>query len=201
MNRSFITNLVSLAAFLRSAELGGRLTRMNSASSRTRDLVAVAGLACGAVFGLAGTLVTQASWRQVFWAVDGIGLVVATSLLAVRFLRNGHDCIAAGFLVYAIAESVILSGTPAGLAASIPSFGAGVALWATSLIMTSIPKGFTTWIRVIACLAAVLFAITASRIFLGEQLSPTASPLPFFAYPFLILTFGGWSWTLLRREG
>jgi len=27
---------------------------------------------------------------------------------------------------------------------------------------------------------------------------PTSSPLPLFAYPFLVLTFGGWIWTLLK---
>jgi hypothetical protein len=30
-------------------------------------------------------------------------------------------------------------------------------------------------------------------------LLPTSSPLPFFAYPFLVLTFIGWIWTLLRE--
>ena len=173
---------------------------MNSNSSRTLDLVAVAGLAVGGAFGLTGAVVAQASLRQALWSVDGVGLVVATTLLAVRFLKKGRDCIAAGFLVYAIAESVILSGTPAGLAASVPSFGGGVALWATSLLMTSIPKGFATWIRLVASLAAILFAITAARIFWGEQLTPLSSPLPFFAYPLLVVTFAGWIWTLVHQD-
>ena len=158
------------------------------------------GIALGAVFGLAGTVVAQASLRQAFWLVDGVGLVVATALLTVRFFRKGHDCIAAGFLVYAIAESVLLSGTAAGLAGSVPSFGGGVALWATSLLLTSIPKGFAWWIRLVGTLAAVLFAITAGRIFWGDQLLPISSPLPFFAYPFLVITFGGWIWTLIRQD-
>ena len=45
---------------------------------------------------------------------------------------------------------------------------------------------------------AILFAITSARIFWGEQLLPIASPLPFFAYPFLVLAFVGWIWTLLK---
>ncbi len=28
---------------------------------------------------------------------------------------------------------------------------------------------------------------------------PTTSPLPFFAYPVLVLTFLGWIWSLLRE--
>jgi hypothetical protein len=38
-----------------------------------------------------------------------------------------------------------------------------------------------------------------ARIFWGEHVLPTASPLPFFAYPFLVLTIAGWIWTLLKR--
>ena len=94
----------------------------------------------------------------------------------------------------------IALGAVFGLAGSVPSFGGGVALWATSLLLTSIPKGFATWIRLVGTLAAVLFAITAGRIFWGDQLLPISSPLPFFAYPFLVITFGGWIWTLIRQD-
>ena len=48
------------------------------------DMVAIVGLVAGAVFGIAGTLVSQASLRQTFWAIDGVGIVVATTLLAIR---------------------------------------------------------------------------------------------------------------------
>jgi hypothetical protein len=44
-----------------------------------------------------------------------------------------------------------------------------------------------------------IWLITSARIFLGEQLLPTTAPLPFFAYPFLVLTFIGWIWSLLRE--
>ena len=55
-------------------------------------------------------------------------------------------------------------------------------------------------VRAVGLLAAVLFIITALRIFWGEPLLPTTSPLPFFAYPFLVLTFLGWIWSLLRES-
>jgi hypothetical protein len=170
---------------------------MKSASDRNRDLVAVVGLALGAVFGLAGTLVSQDPIRQVLWAIDGVGLVVATALLTVRFMRLDQDCVAAGFLVFAIGESLLVSGTAAGLSGSVPSFAGGVALWAAALLMISVPNVFATWIRVVGVLAAGLFILVAARIFSGEELLPTSTPLPFFAYPFLVLTFVGWIWTLL----
>ena len=152
------------------------------------------------MFGLAGTVVADASLRQVFWAIDGVGLVVATALLTLKFLRSGNDCVAAGFLVFVAGESLLLSGTAAGLAGSVPSFGAGVALWAAALLLISIPGTFAAWIRLAGMTAAVLFAVTAARIFLGEQLLPTSAPLPSVGYPLIVLTFVGWIWTLLRKN-
>jgi hypothetical protein len=169
--------------------------------SRRLDTVAALGLAIGGVFGLAGTLVEQAALRQALWAIDGVSLVVATALLTVKYLRSGNDCVAAGFLVFVVGESLLLSGTAAGLAGSVPSYAGGVALWSASLLMTSIPNLFALWIRLAGGVAAILFAVTAGRIFGGEQLLPTAAPLPSLGYPFLVLTFAGWIWTLLRRSG
>ena len=71
------------------------------------NVVAAIGLALGGVFGLVGTVVTQQNLRAASWGIDGVGLVVATSLLALRFLRKGNDYVAAGFLVFAIGEGVI----------------------------------------------------------------------------------------------
>ena len=44
-----------------------------------------------------------------------------------------------------------------------------------------------------------MFAITAGRIYAGEALLPTSSPLPFFAYPFLAVTLFGWAWVHYRN--
>jgi len=173
---------------------------VNTSSPTRLDLVAVVGLAIGGVFGLAGTFIGQPSLRQAFWAIDAVGLVVATALLTMKYFRMGNDCVAAGFLVFVAGESLLLSNTAAGLTASVPSFGAGIALWSASLLMTSLPKTFATWTRLAGTAAAVLFAITAGRIFWGEQVLPTAAPLPSLGYPFLVLTFAGWIVTLLRPE-
>ena len=45
------------------------------------NLITSIGLALGAVFGLAGTMVTQPHLQQVFWVIDSSGLVMATSLM------------------------------------------------------------------------------------------------------------------------
>ena len=164
------------------------------------NIVAVVGLALGAVFGMAGTFVTQRNLQAASWAIDGVGLVVATALLALKFSRKGNDMVAAGFMVFAIGEGVMLAGTATTLAASVPSFAAGTALWSAALLLTSVPRAFAVWARLAGVVGAILFAITAARIFWGEPVLPTSRPLPFFAYPFLVLTFVGWIWMLLRTD-
>ena len=174
---------------------------MNPTTHRKLNIVAATALAIGAVFGLAGTIVTHSHLQATLWAIDSVGLVMATTLLTVKFLRKGCDVIAAGFLVFAIGEGVILSGTAAGLVGSIPSFAAGIALWAAALLLISIPNEFSMWVRVIGIATAILFAVTSARMFWGEPLLPTSSPLPFFGYPFLVITIVGWITYLLKEHG
>ena len=131
-------------------------------------------------------------------SLDSVGLVMATALLALKYFRLGADIVAGGFLVFAIGEGVLLSGTAAGPAGSVPAFAAGTALWAAGLALVSGPRLFPTWLRLLGVVAAALFALTALRIYAGEPLHPTASPLPFFAYPFLVATLFGWAWTVTR---
>src|SRR5262245_18923096 len=121
--------------------------------------------------------------------MNGVALVIASVLLAIKYFRRGSDCVAAGFIVFAFGESLLVSGTAAGLEGSVPSFGAGVALWTAALFLTSIPKEFPIWVRLVGILGGILFAIVAVRIFWGEKLLPTSAPLPFNAYPVVVLTF------------
>lgn len=168
-------------------------------TQRRNDIIAIIGLILGATLGIGGTLVSTDSLRQTLWIIDGVGLVVATSLLAVRFFRSGEDIAAAGFLVFALGESLLIAGNAAGLDASVPSFGGGVALWSAGLLMISLSNSLAIWMRGVHVIAAVLFAVVAFRIASGEHLIPTSSPLPFFAYPFVVLGFVGWMVTLLKR--
>lgn len=161
-------------------------------------VVVSAGLVVGGVFGMAGTVVPSPTLRSGYWALDGTALIVATTLLAVHYFREGCDAIAAGFLVYAIGEAVMLGGTAGSLEASVPSFAAGTALWCAGLLMTSWAPVFPLWTRAAAWVAALLFGITSARIFLGAPLTPLTQPLPYFAYPFLVLTFAGWFWKTVK---
>ena len=164
------------------------------------NALAVCGLALGGVFGMIGAAVADPHLRTASWGLDAVGLIVAAALLALKFFRVGNDCVAAGFLVLSIGEAVMLSGTAGTLEASVPSFGAGAALWSAALLLTSVPRQFAVWNRLAGITASILFSITSARIFWGEQVLPISSPLPFFAYPFLVLTFAGWIWSLLRED-
>ena len=164
------------------------------------NTIASIGLALGGVFGMIGTLVPQANVRNISWAIDSIGLIIATSLLSLKYFRKGSDFAAAGFLIFAIGESVMLSGTSGTLESSVPAFAAGTACWAAAMALVGAAGEFAAWVRIVGIIAAALFAITSVSIFWGEPLTPLASPLPFFAYPFLVLTFAGWIWSLLREK-
>jgi hypothetical protein len=63
-------------------------------------IVTVVGLVLGAVLGMAGTFVAARNLQAASWAIDGVGLIVATALLALQFFRKGNDVVAAGFLVF-----------------------------------------------------------------------------------------------------
>jgi len=164
------------------------------------NVVASLGLALGGIFGMIGTMAPQASARNASWAIDSMGIVVAASLLSLKYFRKGCDFVAAGFLVLAIGESVMLSGTASELTASVPSFAAGTAAWAAAMLLISVPAEFPLLVRIFGIVTAVLFAIVSARIFLGEAITPLASPLPFFAYPFLVLTFAGWFWKTMKTS-
>ena len=165
--------------------------------SRLR-VIAVVGLVTGAVLGLAGTFAPSASLRGIAWGLDGTALVIATALLTVHHLRRGNELAAAGFLVFAVGEGLILSGAGMDLAASAPLFAAGVALWAASLALVSASGVMPALLRGTGFVASMLFAVVAVRIFAGEPLTPLSEPLPFFAYPFLVATLMGWAWVHWR---
>lgn len=167
---------------------------------KSANIVAVIGLALGGAFGMIGTFVSERRVQAACWGLDGVGLVVATALLALQFFRKGRDVVAAGFLVFSIGEAVMLSGTATTLAESAPSFAAGTALWAAALLLTSVPKEFASWVRIAGMIGSILFAITSGRILWGEPVLPTSSPLPFYAYPFLVITFIGWIWHLIKTD-
>ena len=117
-------------------------------------VLASVGLAVGGVFGMAGTFAPSASLRGLAWGIDGVGLVMAGTVLTLVFYRKGQDLVASGFLVFAVGESIILSGAAMDLTASVPSFGAGTSLWALALVLISVPRVFPLPVRLLGLLAA-----------------------------------------------
>ena len=161
-------------------------------------ILASIGLGVGGALGMAGTFSPSATLRGLAWGIDGIALVMACSLLTLRFFRMSQEVVAAGFMLFAIGESLLVSGAAMDLEHSAPSFGGGVGLWAAGLALISAPRVFPMVVRLLGFVAALLFAATACRIFAGAQITALSQPLPFFAYPVLVATFVGWMVTILR---
>jgi len=162
-------------------------------------VLASVGLAVGGILGMAGTFAPTAALRGVAWGIDGSALIMASAVLTVVFLREGQDMIAAGFLVFAIGESLVVATAAMELTAAVPFFGAGTGVWAMALALISAPRVFPLAVRLLGMTASLLLAVTALQILAGARLTPITTPLPFFAYPFLVATMAGWIWTLLRR--
>lgn len=167
-------------------------------TSRLR-LIASAGLVIGALLGMAGTF-APAALRGLAWGIDGTALIVATALLSIHYFRSGDDLAAAGFLIFVAGQTLIVSGAAMQLEASAPTFGAGAGLWAASLAAVSASTAMPNLLRGIGFIAAVLFAVVAVQIYTGTMLTPLSQPLPFFAYPVLVVTLIGWAWVQYRES-
>jgi hypothetical protein len=163
--------------------------------NRELRVLAAIGLVLGATLGMAGSIVAASNVRAVCWA----GVIVATVILALSYLRAAKMEVAAGFLIYAIGEAIMLTGTSMSLDASVPAFAAGTALWSLGLILISVPREFLLLTRLTGLIAAVEFGMVSLQIFWGRPLTPISRPLPMFAYPILVLTFFGWIWTIVRH--
>ena len=158
------------------------------------------GLAVGAILGMAGTFAPSPTLRGLAWGLDGVGLVMAGALLTVAFSRVGRDLAGAGFFVFTIGQALILSTAAMDLGAGIPAFGAGLALWAAGLVLVGVSGVFPIAVRALGFAAAVLFGVTALQIFAGALITPTSSPLPFYAYPVFVATLASWILALWRRQ-
>jgi hypothetical protein len=166
---------------------------------KSTKIIASSGLFIGGILGMAGSFAPSDSLRSLAWGVDAIGLIVAGALLVVYYFRKNEDATAAGFLIFIVGEAIILSSSGINLDANISSFGAGAALWATSLSIDQFTESIPIFVRSTGLIAAALFAVVSVRIFIGHPLNPLTQPLPFFAYPFFAATIFGWAWTLLRK--
>ena len=169
-------------------------------NERVTRITAATGLLIGGIFGMAGSFATDAPIRSLAWSIDGIALVLAASLLTIYYFRKGQDLTAAGFLIFAMGQSLVLSASGIDFAVRTSSFGAGVGLWAGSLLVVSSQKSFPLIIRATGFIAAALFSVVAVQIFTYKLVNPLTMPLPFYAYPVFVITIFGWAWTLLRKR-
>ncbi len=144
------------------------------------SVLASIGLTVGGILGMAGTFAPSAALRGLAWGIDGVALVMAGAILTVVFYRAGQDLVASGFLVFAIGEGIILSGAAMDLDASVQSFGAGSSLWATALVLISLPPVFLFPVRTLGLIAASLFMATALQIFAGVSALTHLVPIAFF---------------------
>src|SRR5882724_5159610 len=146
-------------------------------------ITAATGLLIGCILGMIGSVVPSDIARNVLWAIDSCGLILAAALLTLYSFKKGYDIVAAGFFIFAINES-------------IPAFGTGTCLWALSIGVVSSQRLFPVFVRCTGIISALLFAIVAFLIFTGHPATALTKPLPFFAYPFYAATLAGWAWTL-----
>jgi len=165
-------------------------------STRLRLLAAVC-LVVGGVLGMVGSFASPAV-RGIAWGLDGTALVIGAALLVVHYIRLGNELLAAAFLVFVAGQTLVASGSAMELSRSSASFAAGAGLWAAALVMISASSAIPIFVRVTAGIASVLFAITALQIFGGAALTTLTKPLPFYAYPFLVVTLFGLAWVHFR---
>jgi hypothetical protein len=156
-------------------------------------------LVVGGVLGMAGSFAPP-TVRAITWGLDGTLLVIGAALLAVHHIKRGHEQLAAGFLVFVAGQTLVVSGSAMELSASSPTFAAGVGLWAAALALVSVSSLLPVFVRVTGAISALMFAATALQTYGGLALTPLSKPLPFFAYPFLVLTLFGWAWHHYRSD-
>jgi len=161
------------------------------------NLLATGCLVAGGVLGMTGSFAPPAV-RGIAWGLDGTALVVGFVLLAVHYIKLGNEQLAAAFLVFVAGQTLVVSGSAMELSESSPLFAAGVGLWAAALAMICTSSAMPAFVRICSALASVLFAITSLQIYGGVALTPLSQPLPFYAYPVLVVTLFGFAWVHFR---
>lgn len=162
----------------------------------TRAMV-VGGLAVGAALGFGGNFVEQGSTQNVMYAISGVGLILASVLLAVQHLSAGRMLAAAGFVLLALGETRVLN--PTGVAGTEASFAVGVLLYAPALLLIALSSWPALWVRVAGAVAAIPFA-AHGLVHLGGGDVDSTGALAGIGYALLTVTVIGWILTVLRAD-
>ena len=171
---------------------------MSSSADRPLDYIAAGGLLVGAVFGLAGTFVASpdAPGQPVGDRQRCLGGGDQSAGPEILPSRSRHTSPPAFWSLRSARACCCRERPPDPRPVCRPSprgRRSGPRRSPSSVHRRQLPW----WVRALGGVGACMFAITAGRIYAGEALLPTSSPLPFFAYPFLVATLLGWAWVLL----
>jgi hypothetical protein len=167
-------------------------------SSMSHRVLIVVGFVIGAVLGFGGNFLPAGPPQNIAHALSSLGLIMSSALFAAWFARRGHNIVAVGFALLALAEGILLSGL--FLLASTPTdhgayaFAAGVALYAVALPLASVPPAFPIWTRIVGALAAIPFAAHA----LLWRAPDPSGPLASIGYVLLIVAIVGWIIAVLQ---
>jgi hypothetical protein len=171
---------------------------MNGQSSL--KYIIVVALAIGSILGIGGSMVEVGSTMQrLFWEISSLGLIAGLILYARSPQVSGDVFVSSGFVIVAIAEAIMSSGTALGEQGAQASFGAGMALYVPGLIIVACSAYFALWVRIAGTLSAIAFAIAAFGIFSGEVVL-AASTFPSAGYALLTVANIGWIVALFRNK-
>ena len=172
-------------------------TRTRTESSARQRILIAAGFVVGAVLGMGGNFLPVGPPQNVAWGISALGLILGSALFAARFARQGHDIVAVGFALLALAEGVVVSaGTPADPGAHA-TFAGATALYALALLVASLPAALPALVRIVGALAAVPFGAHALLWWLGTA-PPSSGPFAGVGYMLLTITVVGWIITVVR---
>ncbi len=171
--------------------------RTRTESSAHQRVLIAAGFALFALTGVGANFLPAGSAVDVAHGISNLSLIMAGALWATQFARRGHDIVAVGFAVLALATGVIVSGGTPADAGGEAAFAGGAALYALALLLICLPTALPAWTRIVGALAAVPFGAHALLWWLGDS-PPSSGPFAGIGYMLLVVTVVGWIITVLR---
>ncbi|MBI1307243.1 MAG: hypothetical protein GC181_11625 [Bacteroidetes bacterium] len=172
---------------------------MINTQQKANDRLAAGSLFLGALLGIAGMIFQEPLLQVAVFEISSLSLVVALSVLTFKYFRSGNDLVAAGYLIFAVGESVMTAGAAGGMYQGMASFGAGMLLYVPALLLISLPKELPIIPRITGFVATIPFAIAGFKIFLGEEITYT-SLFPSIGYALLTITMIFWIMGLLKKN-
>jgi hypothetical protein len=153
-------------------------------------LVIGVGLLVAVVSGIAGGGFESVSVQTVLFAVSSLGWVVATAILAFRHGRRGEFVVGAGFLILTIAETLLWVNGRTGDPGYEIGFAGGAMFYVPGLLMMGLPAVYHWLVRVLAVVAAGVWAVGSVAFWTGSGFAST-DPLALVGYALLSAAFVG----------